>query len=125
MREELEALGYIIISVTGDGFGGIRTAFSGIYFQMCQVHMERLVIKGTTRNPKLEAGAVLLALVRNLHDTDSNTFQRRIKQYIEKYRDFLNEKTFNPITGRTVLDTQRIERFCIFTSTTTEVFIYL
>jgi hypothetical protein len=78
----------IIISVTGDGFGGIRTAFSGIYFQMCQVHMERLVIKGTTRNPKLEAGAVLLALVRNLHDTDSNTFQRRIKQYIEKYRDF-------------------------------------
>jgi hypothetical protein len=27
MREELEALGYIIISVTGDGFGGIRTAF--------------------------------------------------------------------------------------------------
>jgi hypothetical protein len=99
MREELEALGYIIISVTGDGFGGIRTAFFGIYFQMCQVHMERLVIKGTTRNPKLEAGAVLLALVRNLHDTDSNTFQRRIKQYIEKYRDFLNEKTFNPITG--------------------------
>jgi hypothetical protein len=80
MREELEALGYIIISVTGDGFGGIRTAFSGIYFQMCQVHMERLVIKGTTRNPKLEAGAVLLALVRNLHDTDSNTFQRRNQQ---------------------------------------------
>jgi hypothetical protein len=59
MREELEALGYIIISVTGDGFGGIR---AGIYFQMCQVHMG-LVIKGTTRNPKLEAGAVLLALV--------------------------------------------------------------
>lgn len=99
MRDELEALGYNIASVTGDGFGGIRIAFSGIPFQMCQVHMERIVIKGTTRHPKLEAGVVLLALVRNLHDTDSKTFQRRITQYIEKYRDFLNEKTLNPETG--------------------------
>lgn len=99
MRDELEALGYIIMSVTGDGFGGIRTAFSEIPFQMCQVHMERIVIKGTTRHPKLEAGVVLLALVRNLHDTDSKTFQRRIAQYIERYRDFLNEKTLNTETG--------------------------
>ena len=95
----LESLGYQIMSVTGDGFGGIRQAFFDIPFQMCHVHMERLVIKGTTRNPQTEAGQVLLAIVRTLKDTDSNTFRNRLKQYSERYSDFLNEKTIHPISG--------------------------
>ena len=99
IRDELDRLGYLITSVTGDGFGGIRTAFSGIPFQMCQVHMERLVIQGTTRRPELEAGVVLLALVKNLHETDSVTFDRRLKQYIAKYAPFLNERTIHPLSG--------------------------
>lgn len=99
MRADLEDIGYTIKSVTGDGFGGIRQAFSGIPYQMCHVHMERIVIKGTTRNPQLEAGQVLLALVKEMPKTDSKTFRRRLKMYIEHYRDFLNEKTLNPFTG--------------------------
>jgi len=99
LKEELLRLGYTILSVTADGFSGIRSAFSGIPFQMCQVHMERLVIRGTTRNPQTEAGVVLLALVRTLYKTDSGTFNRRLDNYIAKYRDFLNEKTSNPLTG--------------------------
>ena len=55
-RVYLENLGYTILSVTGDGFGGLRTAFSDIPLQMCHVHMERIVVKGTTRKPILEAG---------------------------------------------------------------------
>lgn len=98
-REYLENLGYSILSVTGDGFGGIRQAFSGIPFQMCHVHMERLVIKGTTTNPQTEAGQVLLALVRTLKETDQHTFQKRIRLFLETYRDFLNEKTIHPISG--------------------------
>lgn len=100
MRQDLENLGYTILSVTGDGFGGIRQAFSGVSYQMCQVHMERLVIKGTTRRPKLEAGVVLLALVRHLKDTDSQTFNKYLRNYIEKYRSFLNERSFNYVTNQ-------------------------
>lgn len=100
MREELQRLGYTILSVTGDGFGGIKQAFSGIPYQMCHVHMERLVIKGTTRRPKLEAGVVLLALVRTLKDTHAHTFDRYIEEYIEKYRSFLNERSLNLETGQ-------------------------
>jgi len=62
--------------------------------------MERLVINRTTKNPQTEAGQVLLALVRTLHDTNSHLFITRLKLYIEKYRDVLNEKTFNEETGR-------------------------
>jgi len=98
-KECLEKLGYLTKSVTGDGFGGIRQAFFGIPFQMCHVHMERLVVKGTTKNPQTEAGVVLLALVRTLKDTDQETFRKRLRQFIEKYRDFLNEKTVHPISG--------------------------
>lgn len=99
LQQQLTELGYTILSVTADGFSGIQSAFSGIPFQMCQVHMERLVTRGTTKNPQTEAGVVLLALVRTLHTTDSHTFNRRLDMYITKYRDFLNEKTTHPVTG--------------------------
>ena len=98
LRDQLEEKGYIILSVTADGFGGIRSAFYGIPFQMCLVHMERLVIRGTTRNPQLEAGQVLLALVRTIFKTNQNQWNKRFRWYLEKYQSFLNEKTTNPIT---------------------------
>jgi hypothetical protein len=98
-REYLENLGYTILSVTGDGFGGLRTAFSDIPLQMCHVHMERLVVKGTTRKPILEAGQALLALIKTIHYSDENTFKNYFKKYVEKYQSFLNERTINPVTG--------------------------
>lgn len=98
LRAELEELGYTILSVTGDGFLGIKSAFHSIPYQMCLVHMERLVVRGTTRNPQLEAGLVLLALTKTLHKTTRSTWNRRLDQYVDKYRDFLNERTTNPFT---------------------------
>jgi len=98
-RDNLETLGYQIISVTGDGFGGIKQAFSGIPYQMCLVHMERIVTRGTTKTPQTEAGVVLLALVRSLYTTKRGTFNWRLDQYFHKYRDFLNETTIHPVSG--------------------------
>lgn len=100
-RDDLELLGYNILSVTGDGFGGIRVGFKEMPFQMCHVHMERIVVKGTTNNPKTEAGAVLLALVRTLYQpTDSITFNRRLHHFFERYGEVLREKTWNMDSGR-------------------------
>lgn len=100
-RTFLEEKGYIILSVTGDGFSGIRTVFAGIPFQMCHVHMERIVVRGTTRNPKLLAAQVLLALVRTLHDPlmTESLFRQRLIQYKDTYWIFLNEKTVSSTTG--------------------------
>lgn len=99
MREDLGTLGYRILSVTGDGFSGIQTAFHGIPYQMCQVHMERMVTCGTTKKPKTEAGRVLLALVRTLKDTNSHVFTTRLTMFTEKYQRLLNEKTLHPESG--------------------------
>lgn len=98
-RASLESLGYQILSVTGDGFGGLRTVFSNILLQMCHVHMERIVIKGTTRKPILEAGIALLSLIKTIHYSDENIFKNYFKKYVEKYQSFLNERTVNPLTG--------------------------
>ena len=98
-RIYLESLGYIILGVTGDGKSCIRKVFDDIPFQMCLVHMERIVIRKITRNPKLEAGIVLLALIKTLGRCPSNVWKERFKKYIEKYRDFLNEKSINLETG--------------------------
>jgi len=100
LRDDLEDHGYTIQSVTGDGFGGITTAFSGIPYQMCHVHMERLVTIRTTRNPQTEAGQVLLALGRSVHTTNSHQLHTRLTTYIERYHAVLNEKTYNEISGR-------------------------
>lgn len=99
LRDDLEARGYTIQSVTGDGFTGILTAFRGIPYQMCQVHMERLVTMRTTRKPQTEAGQVLLALARSIHTTNSHLFQTRLHAFIQRYRDLLNEKSIHPVTG--------------------------
>lgn len=99
-REYLEHIGYVILSVTADGFSGIKQAFSGIPYQMCHVHMERLLRKGTTRKPQTEAGRVLRALTLTLFDTTSTVFKQRYKEYLNKYLPFLNAMSINPITGR-------------------------
>lgn len=95
----LESLGYKILGVTGDGFSGIRAAFFNIPYQMCLVHMERIVIKGTTRKPKLLQGQVLLSLTRTLFKTDKVTFEGRLRIYFQKYGAFLNEKAESLISG--------------------------
>jgi hypothetical protein len=123
-RETLESLGYTILSVTGDGFGGIRSAFVGIPFQMCHVHMERLVIKGTTRRPLTLAGQVLLALVQTLHQgTDSTRFSHYLRQYVEKFRSFLNERTTNPLTGEWSYTHERV-RQATFSLVRFELFLF-
>ena len=98
-RIELEALGYTLRGVTGDGLAMIRKVFTDIPFQMCLVHMERIVTRKITRNPQTEAGKVLLALVRTLRDTPSLFFRERFTEYIERYREFLNERTHHPESG--------------------------
>ena len=100
LRDNIEQNGYAILSVTGDGFSGIKSAFFGIPYQMCHVHMERLITEGTTKKPQTEAGQVLLALTKTLHNTNSHVFTTRLNQYIKKYSSFLNERTYNPETGR-------------------------
>jgi hypothetical protein len=100
-KDNLISLGYVIKGVTADGLPLIRSVFRGIPFQMCLVHMERIILRGTTKFPLLEAGKVLLAISGTLHTTNKNELRRRVVKYKEMYFDFLNEKAVSLETGET------------------------
>ena len=92
----LEQKGYIILSVTFDGFKGNIKVFQGVPTQICLFHMKQMVIRGTTLNPKTEAGKVILALAQTLTKTSKEKFTERLRHFHMSYATFLNEKTFHP-----------------------------
>ena len=98
-KDYLISLGYIIKGVTADGLPLIRNVFRDIRFQMCLVHMERIIIRGTTKFPILETGKVLLAISSTLHTTNKDELRSRMLKYKEMYWTFLNEKATSLVTG--------------------------
>jgi hypothetical protein len=99
-RKFLEDQGYIIASVTIDGLPGLSRVFDGIPVQFCHFHEAQIVRRYVTQNPKLKAGHDLLELVKTLTFTTEDVFKHRLMLYIDRYRDFLNEKTMNLTTGK-------------------------
>lgn len=95
-KEYLESLGYVIQSVTADGFLGLPRVFEHIPFQMCQFHMKQIVVRNVTMRPKTEAGKVLLALAKTLSQTTPEKFLGRLRQFHIRYSLFLAEKTYHP-----------------------------
>jgi hypothetical protein len=98
-KKHLENLGYIILSVTCDGFSGLPQLFSPIPVQFCHFHQAQIVRRYTTQNPKIQAGHELLELVKTLTISTEKVFSHRLNIFIDKYRNFLNEKTTNTLTG--------------------------
>ena len=99
MRYELEDLGYVILSITADGLPLFRRVFKDIPYQMCLIHMERIIIRGTTRKPKLEAGIALLSLAKSLPRLSEKRFKDYMNKYTLRYFHFLNERTHSELTG--------------------------
>lgn len=95
-KDYLEDLGYVIKSVTADGFLGLPRLFSGIPFQICQFHTKKTCIKYLTNNPQTEAGQVLLAIAKTIPKTDYIVFKTRLQKYLMHFNSLLNEKTYHP-----------------------------
>lgn len=96
----LEEEGYEILSVTCDGLRGLINVFKGIPVQFCHFHQKQIIQRYVTRNPRLEAGKELLEVVKMLPITTEEEFAIILKEYLIKYKDFLNEKTTDPLTGQ-------------------------
>ncbi len=96
----LEKKGYEINSITIDGKRGAASVFEGIPVQICQFHQVKTITAKLTRKPKLEAGADLRRISLTLTKTTEKIFTEELDGWHEKWKDFLNEKTLNPETGR-------------------------
>lgn len=99
-RKRLESLGYEITSITIDGKRGVASVFRDIPVQMCLFHQLQIITRYLTRKPKLKASIELRKLSQTLTKTTEEIFTQELSNWYERWKDFLNEKTINPETGR-------------------------
>ena len=96
----LEKKGYVIQGVVIDGKQGVPKVFENIPVQMCQFHQIKTITSKLTKNPKLEAGKELRKLSLTLTNTAEEKFKKELNEWHEKWKDFLKEKTLDPITKK-------------------------
>jgi hypothetical protein len=94
---ELRLAGFEITGVTVDGKPGAiqKLEKMGLPVQMCHFHQIAIVTRYTTRHPRFPAAIELKELVQLLPGTDRESFEYRLNEWHEKWKDFLNEKTFD------------------------------
>lgn len=111
LREDLEnilKLGIIIESVTCDGLRNILKAVHksspSTIIQRCLAHIQREGLLWLTKHPKSEAGIELREIVKKLHLIDNRDkwgyWVVEMINWHEKYKDYINAKTYKPETNR-------------------------
>jgi len=93
-RRYLEAAGFSIQAIVIDAKHGIREVFSDLVVQICQYHQQQIVGRYLTARPKSEAGQELRLLVGSLTKIDEKLFTELLKNWHEKWRGFLTERTY-------------------------------
>jgi len=107
---QLEDLGYRIYAVVCDGKRWLPETldFHGYHVQTCQFHLLKTVTRYLTRKPELPAGKELRSLILKLKYFDEKTFENALKNWQEKWKVFLQEKTTNPTNNRWQFTHKRI-----------------
>ncbi len=95
-RKELEDNGFTITGIVLDGKRGVREVFSDIPVQMCQFHQTAILKRYLTSRPKTEAGQELRAIGLALIILTEQDFEIVLKEWHERWKDFIKEKTIAP-----------------------------
>jgi flagellar hook-associated protein FlgK len=67
---------------------------------MCQFHQIAIVNRYITRKPKVQASIELKSIVQLLPQTDKESFSGALDEWYNKWKDYINERTINPQTGK-------------------------
>lgn len=93
--------GFRIDGVVCDGLRGMFPMLSRYKVQMCQFHQVKIVKKYLTSKPELPASRELLAIAKFMSRTDKESFVGLFEEWIERWSDFLKERTKDSTTGKT------------------------
>jgi hypothetical protein len=92
--------GVKIKGIVCDGRRGLFRALSEYPVQMCQFHQTAIVTRYITRKPKVQASIELKNLMFLLPQTDKESFFGGLKDWYDRWHDYINERATNPETGR-------------------------
>jgi transposase-like protein len=98
--EELKSRGFSIVAVVCDGRKGLLQSFGLVPVQMCQFHQSAIIRRYLTKNPKLQAAKELMEVVDLMAKTDKESFVGALNLWFEKWENFLNERSVNPLTKK-------------------------
>lgn len=98
--EELKSKGFKIVAIVCDGRKGLIQMFNDLPVQMCQFHQSAIIRRYLTRKPKLKASCELMEVVDIMKSTDKESFTGCLKEWNDKWKNFLNERTINEETGK-------------------------
>lgn len=99
--EELKSKGYTIKAIVCDGRRGLIQSFGNIPVQMCQFHQAAIIRRYLTGNPRMLAAIELKQIVGLMKQTDKESFEGALNDWYQKWKTFLNERSFNEETGKT------------------------
>jgi len=75
---------------------------------MCIFHQIRIVQRYITLKPRLEAGKDLKKIIDRLVYTNQKNFTKKLNEWFDKYKDFIEEKTINIETGKSFYTHQKV-----------------
>jgi len=93
----LEQKGFEIQSVTIDGRRGIPDVFRKYLVQICQFHVQRRILNRTSLYPRSDCGKRLKYIATHFikERWSKEKFTTEIKNILEEFHNFLNEKNEN------------------------------
>lgn len=104
----LKEQGYEIAAIVCDGRKGLFHLFENIPIQMCQFHQTAIITRYLTRRPKTLASQELRELALTLARADKQSFSDSLGRWLDKWQDFLNERTINPLTQKSFYTHRRL-----------------
>lgn len=137
MAEDLSnllRLGVQIESITCDGHKGllkaVRNACPDVTLQRCIVHVQRMCRIWLSTRPKSDAGRELRGIISQLHNITSpierDYWIVSLVNWYESHKDFVNQKTVNPNTGRYWFTHKMVRRsFMVIRNALPDMFHYL
>lgn len=75
---------------------------------MCQFHQAAIIRRYLTKKPKLKAGQELSEIVDSMTITDKESFEGALEEWYKKWKDFINERSVNPLTNKSFYTHKRL-----------------
>jgi len=107
-RHYLEENHILLSAVVIDGKPGISEVFVDIPVQICHFHQIAIIRRYLTKRTKLPAARELIELSETLPKTNEETFTSELSKWQAKWEPLLEEKTFNPETGKSCYTHKRL-----------------
>ena len=108
LLKQLLDLGYTVQSVTIDGKRGLYKVFKDYPVQMCHFHQAKTVRRYITKRPKLQASRDLQKIIYRLKETNEKNFTKKLDEWYEIYKEFIEEKSINNDTGKSYYTHQKV-----------------